>query len=280
VVGLHVGLLNSGRITTGSGPRRRQYVAGEMVLAAPGRSFALRVQDPHIDLATIDPVLIDEVAATQDGAGVWGATAGPHATVRAAARMWARTFEHVRSALLADPTLPDMPLFVGALERLIAAAALMAVPRLGDTRSAVPPPPETAVDRHDGHSETLRRAIAFIESSPQSDICVGDIAAAAGVTVRAVQLAFRRHLDETPLGYLRRVRLDCAHHELRCGDPARGDTVAAIAGRWGFVNPGRFAAAYRAAYGNSPAATLRGPADQPPPGSSPGRPRSTPGRPQ
>jgi AraC-like DNA-binding protein len=37
---------------------------------------------------------------------------------------------------------------------------------------------------------------------------------------------------------------------------AAGDTVAAIARRWGFSRPGRFAAVYQAAYGRPPSHTL------------------------
>ncbi|MDQ4118039.1 MAG: helix-turn-helix domain-containing protein, partial [Actinomycetota bacterium] len=56
---------------------------------------------------------------------------------------------------------------------------------------------------------------------------------------------------------LRRARMARAHADLRAGDPTRGDTVATIAMRWGFSNPGRFAAEYREAYGTSPSETLR-----------------------
>ena len=86
-------------------------------------------------------------------------------------------------------------------------------------------------------------------------LTVADIAAASFVTIRAVQLAFRRHLDTTPLAYLRRVRLDRAHHDLLTGDPAH-ETVTAVAHRWGFPNPSRFAATYRRAYGVTPSYTL------------------------
>jgi transcriptional regulator GlxA family with amidase domain len=73
------------------------------------------------------------------------------------------------------------------------------------------------------------------------------------VTIRAVQLAFRWHRDTTPTDYLRRVRLDHAHHGLLAADPAR-DSVTAVAYRQG---PSRFAAYYRAAYGVPPGDTLR-----------------------
>lgn len=47
-----------------------------------------------------------------------------------------------------------------------------------------------------------------------------------------------------------------AHDELRHASPETC-TVSEVAGRWGFANPGRFAANYRAAYGQSPSHTLR-----------------------
>jgi AraC-like DNA-binding protein len=43
----------------------------------------------------------------------------------------------------------------------------------------------------------------------------------------------------------------------RVPSPAAGTTVAAIARRWGFSRPDRFAAAYRTAYGRPPRHTLR-----------------------
>lgn len=85
---------------------------------------------------------------------------------------------------------------------------------------------------------------------------VTDVARAAGVGPRALQLAFAHHLGLSPMGYVRRVRLECAHRELQAADPTAGDTVAAIAGRWGFAKPDRFAVAYRAAYGETPSHTL------------------------
>lgn len=82
------------------------------------------------------------------------------------------------------------------------------------------------------------------------------IARASFVTVRALQLSFRRHLDTTPLGYLRRVRLDRSHRDLLAADPAR-DTVTEIAARWKFSTSGPFSAYYRALYGVPPGYTLR-----------------------
>jgi AraC-like DNA-binding protein len=52
------------------------------------------------------------------------------------------------------------------------------------------------------------------------------------------------------------VRLDRAHHDLLTTNPSRGDTVTAIAARWGFYNSSRFAARYRHTYGVTPRDTL------------------------
>jgi AraC-like DNA-binding protein len=55
----------------------------------------------------------------------------------------------------------------------------------------------------------------------------------------------------------RRVRLAGAHRELQAGDPSCGDTVAAIAARWGFSHAARFTSFSRNQYGTTPSRTLR-----------------------
>jgi transcriptional regulator GlxA family with amidase domain len=104
--------------------------------------------------------------------------------------------------------------------------------------------------------QMLRRAIAFIHDNADSDIGLTDIAAALGVTPRSVQYTFRRNLGTTPLEYLRRVRLDRAHRDLKAADPS-ADTVTAIASRWGFSHAGRFSMAYKQVFGTEPSRTLR-----------------------
>ncbi|MGV0720594.1 helix-turn-helix transcriptional regulator [Mycolicibacterium elephantis] len=105
-------------------------------------------------------------------------------------------------------------------------------------------------------SALLRRAIAFIHENADNDISLSDIAAAVNVTPRSVQYTFRRHMNTTPLEYLRRVRLCHAHRDLRKADPTV-DTVMAIAGRWGFAHAGRFSRIYKQTFGQSPSRTLR-----------------------
>ena len=151
--------------------------------------------------------------------------------------------------LLAGPGSAE-PLLIGAAGRLLVAPALSVFPHPAVTATA-------AGDRRDAHTATVRRAVTFIHEHAREDIAIADIAAAANVTARAVQLAFRRHLDTTPTEYLRRVRLEYAHRELQTADPA-GETITAVAYRWGFASPSRFAARHRATYGILPSQTLRG----------------------
>jgi AraC-like DNA-binding protein len=148
--------------------------------------------------------------------------------------------------LVHDPDLPATPLVVAQAARLLAATTVNVFPGASDEPAPV----------RDAHPETLRRAVAFIEANPDLDIGVSEIALAARVTPRAVQLAFRRHLQTTPTAYLRRVRLDRVRADLLTADPAR-TTVTAVAARWGFASSSRFAAQYRAAYGEAPSVTLR-----------------------
>ncbi|MFC8526193.1 helix-turn-helix domain-containing protein [Nocardia sp. NPDC057227] len=163
----------------------------------------------------------------------------------AAARMIA-AIEHF-GVVAAAPTAT--PLLAGVAAEYLAAVVLDTFPCTGERGP-------TAADRNDAHPETVRRAVAYMESHAREDIALADIAAAAYVTIRGVQLAFRRHLGTTPVHYLRRIRLSGAHAELVAATPGSGRTVGAIAADWGFSNAGRFAIAYRHAYGCRPSVTL------------------------
>ena len=161
---------------------------------------------------------------------------------------WTSTTGYI-DTLLTSPAAAASPLIIGSAARLLAATVLVAFPNSWDTDPA-------ARDRTDASTATLRRAIAFIDEHAARDISVADVAAAAHVTIRAVQIAFRRHYGTTPAGYLRRVRLDRARQDLLAADPAR-ESVTAVAYRWGFASPGQFTAAYQQAYGVTPDQTLR-----------------------
>ncbi|GBG36534.1 hypothetical protein NJB14197_10990 [Mycobacterium montefiorense] len=104
---------------------------------------------------------------------------------------------------------------------------------------------------------SIRPAVDIIESEPHLPLTITSLAAECHVSSRALQQSFVRHMGMSPMTYLRQVRLRRAHEELINADPSV-ETVASIAKRWGYTNPGRFAAAHAARYGETPAATLRG----------------------
>lgn len=173
----------------------------------------------------------------------------------AMARYWRRTVDHVLRSVLGDPVTAASPLLVASARRSLAEAALAVFPNTtmtSDLTRTGPPGPTTAAV-----PASLRRALAHAEQHADRDITTTELAAAAGTGVRALQHAFTRHLGTTPTGYLRQVRLERAHRDLQAADPTRGETVAAVAARWGFTHPGRFSADYRARYGRPPSHTLR-----------------------
>ncbi|MCO8272143.1 AraC family transcriptional regulator [Actinoplanes sp. TRM 88003] len=163
-----------------------------------------------------------------------------------ARRLWVQTADFVWRQL-STPGAEPPPLVTDQLVRLVASTVLTVFPNTAMTG-------EPRGDSGVVGPAVLRRATSFIEEHPANPLTVAEIADAAGVGIRALQTAFRRHLGVTPMAYLRRVRLDHVHRELRAG----GVTVQDSARRWGFANLGRFAAEYRAEYGETPSQTLRG----------------------
>ncbi|MEU5427101.1 AraC family transcriptional regulator [Streptomyces olivoreticuli] len=106
-------------------------------------------------------------------------------------------------------------------------------------------------------SAAIRRATAFCAEHAHEAISVADIAHAAKVGVRALRMGFRTHLSTTPLSYLRRIRLERAHHDLLA--IAHGEVsgnVTSVALRWGFTHLSRFAEAHRRVYGMTPSQVL------------------------
>jgi AraC-like DNA-binding protein len=106
-----------------------------------------------------------------------------------------------------------------------------------------------------GRSRIVRRCREYIDEHIQGDVSVETLAAVAGTTTRTLQRAFADMLDETPVQYIRRLRLHRIHHEL-LAEPDRRDTVTSIAFRWGVTELGRFAGWYRDQFGELPSETL------------------------
>ncbi|GAB3845058.1 hypothetical protein GCM10029963_22830 [Micromonospora andamanensis] len=227
-----------------------RFGPGEVFLVAlPDLPCSLRWAPGRVTTCLLSPAVLARVtgAASADRAGPVRFT-GLTPASPALAGLWRHTTSYLHHVVLGNPYAYREPLVIANAARMLAASALAVFP---NTTAGWP----SATDRRAATTATLRRATAFIEEYADRDIGAADIAAAAQVSLRTLQLAFRRHLDTTPMAHLRRVRLDRAHRDLMQADP-RQETVSSIASRWGFLSHSRFTARYHAAYGFPPSRTL------------------------
>lgn len=231
------------------------------VVATPGDVFAydpetlMSVVWSDIKMANIRIPRsgVDRVAASMVGDGRITTPVGfdlARPLTDAKAMHWKRLMQYVSSDVAGNPAVYSSQLMMGQVFRLIVATALETFPNTTLDRAR-----HTALPSSPG---SVRRAMAYIEERAGDDIDLADIAEAAHVGPRALQRAFRRSMDTTPLGYLRSVRLERAHEQLTMAAGDDGTTVVAVAARWGFGHPGRFAGAYRERFGRSPSESLRG----------------------
>lgn len=100
----------------------------------------------------------------------------------------------------------------------------------------------------------VRRAINFIEAQFEQDLTLGHVAEASSVSVRALERGFKKFRNQTPMEYLRSVRLEAARHKL-LQIHVTGHTVTGIAEACGFRHLGRFARAYSERFGELPSET-------------------------
>lgn len=116
---------------------------------------------------------------------------------------------------------------------------------------------------YQGESPVMRRiaprhvvlAERYLRENARLMPTLTDAAAAAGVSVRSLNAAFREYHSTTPMEVLRGERLAGVRAALLTAPP--GATVRAIALEWGYLNLGMFAGHYRKHYGELPSRTLR-----------------------
>lgn len=111
-------------------------------------------------------------------------------------------------------------------------------------------------DASDRDGMVIRRSIAEMRAHLEEPIAIPEIAQAAGVSVRGLQMAFLRQLGVSPLLHLRQLRLEAARSAL-VDEATAGTTIADIARRFGYANSGRFSTHYRNEYGEAPSGTLQ-----------------------
>lgn len=107
-----------------------------------------------------------------------------------------------------------------------------------------------------GSSSALFAATELIDRDANLPLTPSLIASYCNVDVRTLHAAFRKQLGTTPMEYLRGVRLQRIHADLRDSHVTEA-TVASIVHKWGVTHLGHFSAAYRSAFGVLPSETLR-----------------------
>jgi AraC-like DNA-binding protein len=245
--------LRAGQARIATAHAEASVVPGNIVLGDPVRPHSATCDNVgaevvRLDLATARRVLAGRAGIEPDEVSL--ELSVPLSPVRG--RYWLGVVEQVRSEVLGNPDAAQQPLVRAQAFDQLCTALMWAFPNSAGTaltdghRTVTPARPAA-----------LRRALTYIDEHAHEPIGITEIAEASGIGARGLQQLFRSHREDTPLGYLRAVRMRHAHHDLQAADPATGDTVAAIAARWGFTHPARFAADYRHRYGQHPSTTLR-----------------------
>jgi AraC-like DNA-binding protein len=102
----------------------------------------------------------------------------------------------------------------------------------------------------------LTPVLDYIDRHADEPLSPQELARIGCMSVRTLHSTFQQALGESPMGYLRRIRLDHVRAELQRSDPSL-IRVTDIAIRWGFLHHSRFAQQYRKRFGELPRETLR-----------------------
>ena len=102
----------------------------------------------------------------------------------------------------------------------------------------------------------VARAIDLLHARPTEAWSSTVLAREAHMSVRSLQAGFLKHAGAPPMTYLRDLRLKGIQEELNRAVPGT-TTVEKVAYGWGMLHMGRFAAAYRQAFGELPSQTLK-----------------------
>ncbi|NIJ04495.1 helix-turn-helix transcriptional regulator [Frigoribacterium faeni] len=213
---------------------------------APTRAYAFDFADYRQRLVHVSAAHLERLAVERGDVA-----AGPvqffHAAPLAetALRRW-RTVVSETTPVLLD--LAATPLERSEAGRRLALAVLDAFPH--ETGQAAPAVLAAG-------SRRLARAVEYLHAHAHEPIGVTEVAAAADLSVRGLQVALQRTFDLSPTELLRQIRLDRVRADLEAATPET-TTVSAVARHWGFSHLGRFSAVYRDRFGEQPSATLRG----------------------
>jgi AraC family ethanolamine operon transcriptional activator len=116
-------------------------------------------------------------------------------------------------------------------------------------------PPERGRSFYTG-ARLVSEAENYVDAAGERPVHISELCSALKVSRRSLHRAFEDTLGIGPATYLRRRRLSAIQSVLRRSDPAR-ISIGDVAFEHGFPDSGRFAAYYRAHFGETPSGTRR-----------------------
>ena len=102
----------------------------------------------------------------------------------------------------------------------------------------------------------LAPVVEYMEANADEPLTPQELARVGCMSVRTLHASFQQTFGESPMSYLRRIRLDHVRAELLRSD-ATQVRVTDVAMKWGFFHQSRFAQQYRDRFGELPSHTLR-----------------------
>jgi AraC-like DNA-binding protein len=241
--------------TTGSGALPvwggRQVRAGDVMLHGPGERLHQSASGPvSWSLIALDPDRLEHYGRALSGRPLVPPPEGR--LLRPLTRNTARLRRlHAQACRLAE-TRPKI-LAHSEVARAIEQGLIQAlVPCLSAAKTE-----EDAPIRH----RRVRIMISFEEALAEH-LCrplrMSELCELVGVSELTLRSCCAEFIGISPSRYLLLRRLKQVRMALRDADPKTAD-VAELAGRYGFIEPGRFAEVYREVFGEPPSATLRPP---------------------
>lgn len=147
--------------------------------------------------------------------------------------------------------LPDVSGLNAPLEQALGTmllSALCAASRAASGEAA----PATRISS--ASAQHFERATRFMAANMKRKVGTEDIAASIGIGERMLQLVFRREAGQTPLSYLRMLRLHSARRDILASAGTGG--LCRVARRYHLGSAGAFARHYFSAFGELPKETL------------------------
>jgi len=242
-------LQGSGHIRTSREDRR--FTAGDVIMVPADQPSAATMADTGYATLQVPWAAVHSLAEEHFGIPAGLLRFESTAPLSAAhQKIYADTSRFIYEHLVASQITGMNALMADSMIRLAAAAMLEHIPSTALTVPYIRDPGWVT-------PASVQQAAAFIHAHADQPVTVAEIAAAAGLTVRAMRCGFLSCYNLTPAQYQRQVRLERAYLDLHMARPGDGASVAAIARKWGWLSPSRFAAAYRQRFGVSPGHTRR-----------------------